>query len=210
MTSQRAFNPVAQLRWGGCQPYLPWVPKVAESPGSGPAPPLHCSPIASSQNLPLWFPAVSRACFLSISACDVPHLEQTFTYCPPAIPPLIQEPVPALFTNSHQFQSTSCCFSSEEEPIAFFLPLEFLNVCPKLVIFFCLFLMASTHLPVGLGAAEQTVHGLTPGTQQTGWTDISFLTQLLWDVLASVQAISCSTWKFQYTAVKAMGNVMQH
>lgn len=47
-----------------------------------------------------------------------------------------------------------------------------------------------------------------PGMQQTGWMDIGFLTQLVWDVLAPVQAISCSTWTFLSTSVTLVGNVM--
>lgn len=71
-------------------------------------------------------------------------------------------------------------------------------------------LMASTHLYVGLGVAGQTVHEFRAGTQHKGWMDIGFLTHLLWDVLASVEANFCSTWQFLSIAVKVMGNVMQH
>ena len=65
-TSQQAFNPVVQLSWGGCQPYVPRGPKAAESwlwPSSSSALQPHCKQPKSASHVPcclLWlFPICS-------------------------------------------------------------------------------------------------------------------------------------------------------
>lgn len=142
VTSQQAFNPVTQLSFGGCQQHFLWGPKLTESlgpllyiadplPAAKTHPPCSLlSPVPVSHLLP------ARA---------YPHLEQSFMGYLPWILMLMQELVPAPCSNSYWFQSTSCCLASEEEPMTFFLPLGFLNTCPKLISWLWLAFQGSQH-----------------------------------------------------------------
>lgn len=86
MASQQAFNHVTQLSLWGCQQHLHWGLKLAESSGPSSAPPVHCNPIASSQNLPLEFPAVSHACFPSTPCTCLSLLGAVPHWLPPYDP----------------------------------------------------------------------------------------------------------------------------
>lgn len=210
VTSQQAFNPLAQLSRGGCRSYLPWGRKVAESPGSGPAPSLHSSPIASSQNLLFRVPCC-LLCLFPISSLYAMFLawSRPSWGCLPVIPPLIQEPVPALFSSSHRSQNTSCCLSLEEEPMTFFFPLDFLNVCPKLIFFSWLWQPADTFMLASVWQGRRYLNLELAHSTRGGWTS-TFLPSysgMCWHLF---KQFFCSTWKFLSIAVKVMGNVMQH
>lgn len=212
MASQQAFNPVIQLSLWGCQQRLHRGLKLAESPGPSSAPPLLCNPIASSQNLPLEFLALSYACFPSTPCTCLSLLGAVLHGLPPYDP----------LTNTGAGASTLLQLMLVPKQL---LLSCFRKIAYKLLsftwVFHCMpqtlhFLAFIGFLIASLWSAHTFM--LAPVHQGRLQMDVGLAhridggqlsKQVALGVLAAVQAIFfCSTWKFLSIAVKVMNNVI--